>query len=102
MAVLIAIYIEIVLNTDKILSPKKRYMARSQNSFIKKLKAEKKRKKKQEKFQKKMEKKNAETSGDLKDMIAYVDEDGNLTTEKQEDQPVLKDPLRGPEKKDKK
>jgi len=79
MAVLIAIYIEIVLNTDKILSPKKRYMARSQNSFIKKLKAEKKRKKKQEKFQKKMEKKNAETSGDLKDMIAYVDQFGNPT-----------------------
>ncbi len=60
-------------------------MARSQNSFIKKLKAEKKRKKKAEKFQKKMDKKNEETSGKLKDMIAYVDEDGNILDEPPEE-----------------
>ena len=53
-------------------------MARSQNSFIKKLKEEKKRKKKAEKFQKKLDKKNQETSGALDDMIAYVDEFGNI------------------------
>lgn len=56
-------------------------MARSQNKYIKKQKADKKRKKKEAKFQKKMEKKNKDTSGDLKDMIAYVDEFGNITSE---------------------
>lgn len=56
-------------------------MARSQNSFIKKLKAEKKAKKKQEKFKKKLEKKDKETSGDLENMMAYVDEFGNITSE---------------------
>ena len=53
-------------------------MARSQNSFIKKLKAEKKKKKQAEKLQKRLEKKNQETSGSLEDMIAYVDEYGNV------------------------
>ncbi|MFW5760425.1 MAG: cold-shock protein [Cyclobacteriaceae bacterium] len=59
-------------------------MARSQNSFLKKVKEEKKRKKKQEKFEKKMEKKNQPTSGKLNDMLAYVDENGNITTENPE------------------
>lgn len=53
-------------------------MARSQNSFIKKQKAEKKRKKQAEKFQKKLENKDKKTSGALEDMIAYVDEFGNI------------------------
>lgn len=53
-------------------------MARSQNSFIKKQKAEKKRKKKAEKLLKRIDKKNQETSGSLEDMIAYVDEFGNI------------------------
>jgi hypothetical protein len=53
-------------------------MARSQNSFIKKLKAEKKRKKRQEKIQKKIEKKNQETDGSLDNMLAYLDEEGNI------------------------
>ncbi len=60
-------------------------MARSQNSFIKKLKAEKKRKKREEKFQKKLERKNKEKSGDLESMMAYLDEDGNITTKPIED-----------------
>lgn len=60
-------------------------MARSQNSFIKKQKAEKKRKKRQEKIQRKIEKKNKDTSGDLKDMIAYLDEDGNIVDESPEE-----------------
>ena len=60
-------------------------MARSQNSFLKKVKAEKKRKKKKEKFERKMEKKNQPTSGKLKDMLAYVDENGNITTENPEE-----------------
>ncbi len=59
-------------------------MARSQNSFIKKLKAEKKKKKKQEKFQKKLEKKNKETNGELENMLAYLDEDGNIISEPEE------------------
>lgn len=53
-------------------------MARSQNSFIKKQKAERKRKKKAEKFQRRIEKKHEDTSGKLEDMIAYVDEFGNI------------------------
>jgi S-adenosylmethionine hydrolase len=56
-------------------------MARSQNSFIKKQKAERKRKKQAEKLQKRIEKKNQETSGKLEDMIAYVDEFGNIVDE---------------------
>jgi hypothetical protein len=60
-------------------------MARSQNSFIKKQKAERKRKKRQEKIQRKIEKKNKDTSGDLKDMMAYLDEDGNIVDESPEE-----------------
>ena len=56
-------------------------MAGSQNSFIKKKKAEAKRKKKQAKFDKRLEKKNQPKSGALDDMIAYVDEFGNITSE---------------------
>ena len=50
---------------------------RSQNSFIKKQKAEKKQKRKREKLQKKVEKRDKQTSGELTDMLAYVDADGN-------------------------
>ena len=53
-------------------------MVKSQNSFIKKQKAEKKRKKKQEKMQKRLEKESG--SGELEDMIAYVDEFGNISS----------------------
>ena len=53
-------------------------MSRSQNSFIKHQKAEKKRKKRQEKIQKKIDKKDQETNT-MDTMIAYVDEFGNLT-----------------------
>lgn len=62
-------------------------MARSQNSFIKKLKAEKKAKKRQEKFKKKLEKKDKSTSGDLEDMMAYVDEFGNITSKPTDEEP---------------
>ena len=57
-------------------------MGRSQNSFIKNQKANKKKKKRQEKLQKKIDKKEQETSGKLDDMIAYVDEFGNIVDEK--------------------
>jgi hypothetical protein len=55
-------------------------MARSR-SFLKKQIERKKKKKKKEKAEKKLERKNQPTSGALEDMLAYVDADGNLTTE---------------------
>jgi len=48
------------------------------NAFIKKQKAEKKRKKKEEKRKKLEERKNEPTHSNLEDMIAYVDDDGNI------------------------
>ncbi len=60
-------------------------MARSQNSFIKKQKAEKKRKKNQEKFQKRIDKKNQDTKGDLENMLAYLDENGNIVSKPSDD-----------------
>lgn len=68
-------------------------MSRSQNSFIKKQKAEKKRKKQKEKFERKVDKKNQETSGDLDDMIAYVDEFGNITDEPPEEKTTEKEQI---------
>ena len=65
-------------------------MSRSQNSFIKHQKAEKKRKKRQEKLQKKIDKKDQETSGALNDMIAYVDEFGNILDSPPEEEPTKK------------
>lgn len=53
---------------------------RTNNSFIKKQKAEKKVKKRNEKFQKRIEKKN-KPGGDFESMIAYVDKFGNITSE---------------------
>ncbi len=66
-------------------------MARSQNSFIKNQKAVQRKKKRDEKLQKKIDKKDQETSGKLDDMIAYVDEFGNIVDEKPEE-PVIKKP----------
>ena len=66
-------------------------MARSQNSFIKNQKAQKKQKKRQEKLQKKIDKKDQETSGKLDDMIAYVDEFGNILDEPPEESTGKKD-----------
>ncbi|MEQ9063839.1 MAG: hypothetical protein RIE58_06660 [Vicingaceae bacterium] len=65
-------------------------MGRNQNSYIKKVKAEKKRKKKLAKFEKRLDKKNLEKSGELEDMIAYVDKDGNILDEPPEEEPVKK------------
>jgi len=58
---------------------------KNQNAYIKKQKAEKKRKAKQEKLQKKEARKNQPSSGKLEDMMAYVDKDGNITTEPPEE-----------------
>lgn len=53
-------------------------MGRNQNSFIKNQKANKKKKKRQEKLQRKIDKKDQTISSALDDMIAYVDEHGNI------------------------
>lgn len=56
-------------------------MARSQETFNKKEKEKQRQKKKQEKEQRREERKaNAEKGKGLDDMIAYVDEDGNITS----------------------
>lgn len=61
-------------------------MGRSQNSFIKNQKVKKKLQKKKEKEEKKQERKeNNLKGGDLDDMIAYVDEFGNIVDEKPEE-----------------
>ncbi len=61
-------------------------MARSQNSFIKKQKEEKRRKKKKEKeLRKKERQENSDKGGSLNDMLAYVDENGNITSEPPEE-----------------
>lgn len=56
-------------------------MAKSNNAFIKKQKAEVKRKKRLEKEAKKDARKRESTDGSLENMMAYVDEFGNLTSE---------------------
>ncbi len=66
-------------------------MARSQNSFIKKQKEKKKLQKRKEKEEKKMERKEDNLKGgSLDDMIAWVDEFGNIVDEKPEEKPVKK------------
>ncbi|MDH5399441.1 MAG: cold-shock protein [Cyclobacteriaceae bacterium] len=60
-------------------------MKRSNNSYIKKLKAEKKRKKKEEKAKKMDERKKEPKSSGLDDMMAYVDEFGNISAEPPEE-----------------
>jgi cold shock CspA family protein len=56
-------------------------MGRSQESFNKKEVRKKKEQKRKEKEKKKLERKESEKKSSLDDMIAYVDEDGNITSE---------------------
>jgi cold shock CspA family protein len=55
-------------------------MGRSSETFSKKEKEKKKQKKRQEKDEKKLERKASASKGGLEDMIAYVDEFGNITS----------------------
>ncbi|PIB35505.1 cold-shock protein [Reichenbachiella sp. 5M10] len=55
-------------------------MSRSQNSFIKFQKEKKKRMKKKDKEERKLERRESSKGGDLSEMIAYVDEFGNITS----------------------
>lgn len=61
-------------------------MARSQETFSKKEKEKKKLKKKKEKQQKREERKANSDGGGLDNMIAYVDQDGNITDTPPEEQ----------------
>jgi cold shock CspA family protein len=54
-------------------------MARPQETFGKKEKEKKRLKKREEKQRKKVERKSNAKSGDLNDMLVYVDENGQLT-----------------------
>lgn len=54
-------------------------MGRSQETYNKKEVRNKKEKKRKDKLAKRLERKEKEKSGKLEDMIAYVDEDGNIT-----------------------
>ena len=58
--------------------------------MVKKQKEEKKRKKREEKKKKKEARKEEDSSGVLEDMLAYVDEYGNIVDEPPEDVPDLK------------
>lgn len=68
-------------------------MSKSQNTFIKNQKEKKKAMKKKEKEEKKKERQeNNLKGGELSDMIAYVDEFGNIVDEKPEVRPAPKTP----------
>lgn len=54
---------------------------KSNSSFIKKLKAEKRAKIRKEKLLKRINKKKNPESGNFENMIAYVDKYGNITSE---------------------
>jgi len=63
-------------------------MAKSQNSFIKAQKEKKRAQKKKEKEERKQERKeNNSKGGNLSDMMAYVDSDGNVISGSPDDQP---------------
>jgi S-adenosylmethionine hydrolase len=54
-------------------------MSKNQNTFIKKQKAELKKRKQKDKMEKKLERKGQPKDGSLDNMIAYVDEFGNIS-----------------------
>lgn len=66
-------------------------MAKSNNSFIKKQKTEKRLKKRKEKEKKMIERKENAPSSSFESMIAYVDKFGNITSEPPVEQPELDD-----------
>jgi len=55
-------------------------MSKSNNSFIKKQKELARKKNRQEKEERKVERKKNSTNGDLENMMAYVDEFGNISS----------------------
>jgi cold shock CspA family protein len=67
-------------------------MGRSRETYGKKEVRTKKEKKRKEKLAKKLAKRETEKKGTLDDMIAYVDENGNITSTPQERKPEPVDP----------
>lgn len=65
-------------------------MAKSNNAFLKKQRDNVKKKKKQDKEEKKKIRKENAQSGDLENMIAYVDEFGNISSEPPAPKPIKK------------
>lgn len=64
-------------------------MSKNQNTFIKKQKAELKKRKQKDKLEKKLSRKEDPKSGKLEDMMAYVDEFGNISeTPPDEEKPL--------------
>ncbi len=61
-------------------------------TFLKKMREEKKRKKKKEKEERKIERKQNAVEGKLENMLAYVDENGNISDKPPE--PELKTSIR--------
>ena len=55
-------------------------MAKSNNAFIKKQKELNRKKKREEKIEKKNERRKHSSGGELENMMAYVDEYGNITS----------------------
>lgn len=55
-------------------------MAKSNNSFIKKQKEFQRKKKQQEKAERKKERQKNSQGGSLENMMAYVDENGNISS----------------------
>ena len=55
-------------------------MAKSNNAFIKKQKELNRKKKRQDKLERKKERQKNSTGGSLENMLAYVDEFGNITS----------------------
>ena len=67
-------------------------MSSSQNKFIKNQKEKRKQQKRKEKEERKKERQeNNAKGGNLSDMIAYVDEFGNIVDKKPEERPDRKD-----------
>lgn len=58
---------------------------KNQNAFIKKQKEERKRKKRAEKKELMEERRSQPKSGKLEDMMAYIDENGNIVSGNPED-----------------
>ncbi|MBS1545104.1 MAG: hypothetical protein JST14_15820 [Bacteroidetes bacterium] len=55
-------------------------MAKSNNAYIKKQKELQRKKKREEKLERKNERKKNSAGGSLENMMAYVDENGNITS----------------------
>ena len=55
-------------------------MAKSNNAYIKKQKELQRKKKREEKQERKNERKKNSAGGSLENMMAYVDENGNITS----------------------